>query len=57
LGRKLLREDSLAVGRSTEEKKGRTLAAVEKRLDLRSICLDFGKMKPADYMDMVVNYV
>ena len=52
---KILREDSLAVGKNTQLNHSRTLAQEYQRQDTKSIIENFHNLEPKAFMDMMVN--
>ncbi len=52
-----LREASLATGGSCmDSNTSRSLAALQRRQDLKALCEDFYNMQPATYMDSIVKF-
>ena len=53
---KVLREESLAVGRQDQSNSTRSLAATHQRKDLQALCTDFPNVEPNVYMDTLINF-
>lgn len=54
---KTLREDNMAMGGNAQGvNKNRHLKAVQTRLDLKALCLSWGKMSIKEYMDSLIRF-